>query len=163
MSQDVSPQVSDEHRLVRVFALVVGIVFVLVGVAGFVPGLTEGVGEMTFAGPDSDAFLFGVFAVSILHNLVHLLFGVAGIAAATRAAASRGYLIVGGGVYLLLWVYGVGTHDDSAANFVPLNRADDWLHLGLGLGMIGLGVLATTVERRHNVYPEPPEEREAQS
>ncbi len=163
MSEDASARTSYDHRLVRMFSLAVGIVFVLVGIAGFIPGLTEGVGEMTFAGADSDAFLFGVFAVSILHNLVHLLFGVAGIAAAARATASRGYLIGGGGVYLLLWIYGVGTHDDSAANFVPLNSADDWLHLGLGLGMIGLGVLATTVERRRNVYPEPPEEREARS
>lgn len=160
MSEDASRRAQYDHRLVRMFSLAVGIVFVLVGIAGFIPGLTEGVGEMTFAGPDSDAFLFGVFAVSILHNLVHLLFGVAGIAAAARATASRGYLIVGGGVYLLLWIYGVGTHDDSAANFVPLNSADDWLHLGLGLGMIGLGVLATAVERRRAVYPEPPEERE---
>lgn len=45
--------------------------------------------------------------MSILHNLVHLLFGVAGILAAKAAATSRTYLIGGGVIYLVLWIYGV--------------------------------------------------------
>ncbi len=52
------------------------------------------------------------------------------------------YLIGGGGVYLVLWVYGLLIDQESDANFVPLNDADNWLHLGLGLGMIALGLLA---------------------
>lgn len=43
----------------------------------------------------------------------------------------------------MLWLYGLVIDHDSAANFVPLNTADNWLHLVLGLGMIGLGVLLT--------------------
>lgn len=143
------------RRPVQVLALAVGVVFLVVGVLGFVPGITTDYGGMQFAGAGSSAMLFGVFAVSVLHNVVHLLFGVAGVWGASRAQTARGYLVVGGGVYLLLWIYGVGTHDDSSANFVPLNKADDWLHLGLAVGMIALGVLGTAIERSHGEYPQP--------
>ena len=86
----------------------------------------------------------GVFQVSILHNIVHLLFGVAGLAAARSASAARRYLIVGGAVYLVLWIYGlIFGNSDSAANFIPVNTADNWLHLVLGAGMIALGFLLT--------------------
>jgi hypothetical protein len=143
------------RRPVQMLAMLVGVVFLVVGVLGFIPGITTGYGGMQFAGHGSTALLFGVFAVSILHNIVHLLFGVAGVLAARSGQAARAFLVVGGGVYLLLWIYGVGTQDNSAANFVPLNEADDWLHLGLAVGMIALGVLATAVERSRGQYPQP--------
>jgi hypothetical protein len=44
-------------------------------------------------------------------------------------------------VYLVLWVYGLLIESDSAANFVPLNTADNWLHLALGVGMVALALL----------------------
>jgi hypothetical protein len=51
---------------------------------------------------------------------------------------------VGGGViYLLLWLYGMIVDQNSSANFVPVNSADNWLHLLLGLGMVALGFLMT--------------------
>ncbi|MCU1572617.1 MAG: hypothetical protein JWO93_703, partial [Micrococcaceae bacterium] len=57
---------------------------------------------------------------------------------------SRNYLIVGGVIYLVLWIYGLlAGNSDSAANFVPVNTADNWLHFVLGIGMIALGVLLT--------------------
>ena len=84
--------------------------------------------------------LVGVFQVSILHNIVHLLFGVAGFLAARTAGGARAFLIGGGAVYLVLWLYGLVIDKTSEANFVPLNSADDWLHFVLGIGMIGLGV-----------------------
>ncbi len=121
-------------------ALIVGIVFLLVGVAGFIPGLTTNIDTMQFAGHMSEAMLLGVFQVSILHNIVHLLFGVVGVVCAMRVAASRWYLIAGGVVYLVLWLYGLIVPGEHTANFVPLNDADNWLHLGLGVGMILLGV-----------------------
>ncbi|EHY88329.1 DUF4383 domain-containing protein [Saccharomonospora azurea] len=120
---------------------VVGAVFLVVGILGFIPGVTTDYGTMQFAGHESQAMLFGVFQVSILHNIVHLLFGVVGLAAMRTAGAARGYLIGGGVIYLALWIYGLVVGSESAANFVPLNRADDWLHLGLGIGMIALGAL----------------------
>jgi len=90
----------------RAAALVAG-VFLLVGVLGFIPGITTGVGQMDFAGHHSDAELLGVFQVSILHNIVHLLFGVVGLALARTAAGARNFLIGGGAVYLVLWLYGL--------------------------------------------------------
>jgi hypothetical protein len=50
--------------------------------------------------------------------------------------------MVGGILYLLLWLYGLVVNEASEANFVPLNNADDWLHLFLGAGMIALSFLS---------------------
>lgn len=97
---------------------------------------------MEFAGHESDALLLGLFQVSILHNIVHLLFGVAGLAMSRTARNAIAYLIGGGAIYLVLWIYGMVIDKTSEANFMPLNDADDWLHFFLGLGMIALGLLA---------------------
>jgi hypothetical protein len=125
---------------VQTATLLVGIVFLIVGVAGFIPGITTHYGDMSFAGHDSMAKLLGIFMVSVLHNIVHLLFGIAGIMFARSAVAARNYLIVGGVIYLVLWIYGLVIDQMSAANFVPINTPDNWLHLVLGVGMIGVGV-----------------------
>jgi hypothetical protein len=124
---------------VRLAATVVAAVFLLVGILGFIPGVTD-LNQMQFAGPGSEAMLLGLFQVSVLHNLVHLAFGVAGLALARTAGGARNFLIGGGAVYLVLWLYGLLIDQDGAANFVPVNNADNWLHLGLAVGMIGLGV-----------------------
>ncbi|HYN94449.1 MAG TPA: DUF4383 domain-containing protein [Pilimelia sp.] len=123
--------------------MVVGAVFLLVGILGFIPGITTDYDTMKFAGHESEAKLLGVFQVSILHNIVHLLFGAAGLALARRADTARTYLIAGGAVYIVLWLYGLVIDHESGANFVPVNNADNWLHLLLGLGMIALGFLTT--------------------
>jgi hypothetical protein len=122
-------------------AMAVGVVFVLVGIAGFIPGITTNLGDLEFAGPDSGAELLGIFQVSVLHNVVHLIFGALGIYAASSFSASRLYLIGGGLVYALLVVYGAIVDKASDANFVPLNSADDWLHVVLAAGMIALGLI----------------------
>ncbi|MCK8609622.1 DUF4383 domain-containing protein [Agromyces sp. C10] len=124
-------------------ALIVGIVFLVVGILGFIPGITTNVDQMQFAGHHSEALLLGIFQVSILHNIVHLLFGVAGVLLARSYSGSKNFLIWGGAVYALLWLYGLLVAEDSAANFVPMNDADDWLHFVLAVGMIALGVLLT--------------------
>jgi len=111
-----------------------------VGVLGFVPGLTTNYRAMSFASHHSEALLLGLFQVSILHNIVHLLFGVAGVVMARSTAGSRNYLVAGGIMYLALFLYGLIIPMSSGANFVPVNSADNFLHLVLGIGMIGLGV-----------------------
>ncbi|GAA2499831.1 DUF4383 domain-containing protein [Streptomyces gobitricini] len=124
-------------------ALAVGAVFLLVGILGFIPGITTDYDTMKFAEHHSEAKLLGIFQVSILHNIVHLLFGIAGIAMARTAPSARNFLVGGGVIYLILWIYGLIIDRDSAANFIPVNMADNWLHFVLGVGMIALGVLLT--------------------
>ncbi|MGV0741545.1 DUF4383 domain-containing protein [Mycolicibacterium sp. XJ870] len=121
-------------------AIVVGATFLLVGVLGFIPGITTDYGDLQFAGHHSDAQLLGVFNVSILHNVVHLAFGAAGLLMGRTAKLARTYLIGGGIIYAVLWLYGMVIDRDSAANFIPVNTADNWLHFGLAVVMILLGV-----------------------
>ena len=123
-------------------ALGLGWVFLVVGVLGFIPGITSNYGAMTFAGHESGAMLLGIFQVSILHNIVHMLFGAAGLYMARTSRMARGFLVGGSIVYLVLWIYGlvIGGDSMSAANFVPFNTADNWLHLALGVVMVALGL-----------------------
>ncbi|MDX6475168.1 MAG: hypothetical protein QOH95_679 [Gaiellaceae bacterium] len=124
---------------VQSLAALVSVVFLLVGVLGFVPGITTHYGDLSFAGHDSGAKLLGIFQVSILHNIVHLLFGVVGFVLAKTADGARTFLLGGGAVYLVLWLIGVL----GAGDWIPSNTADNWLHFVLGLGMIALGVVAS--------------------
>ena len=126
---------------VQKVALAAAAVFALIGVLGFIPGITTHYGELTFAGHHSEAKLLGVFQVSVLHNLVHLLFGLVGLVMARRLAGARVFLAGGGALYLVLWLYGFAIDRDTAANFVPVNDADNWLHLVLGFGMLAAGLL----------------------
>jgi len=122
-------------------------------VFGFIPGVTTNFGDMEFAGHESEAKLFGIFQVSVLHNVVHLAFGVAGLLVARTWSLARSFLIGGGVIYLVLWLYGlvVGRNDD--ANFIPLNTADDWLHFVLGAGMIALGMLVPKLAEQGRTGP----------
>jgi hypothetical protein len=131
-------------------AALVGLVFLVVGIAGFIPGITTDLYDgLEVAGHDGDAELLGIFEVSVLHNLVHLAFGVAGLALARTVPRARAFLVGGGAIYLVLWLYGLIVDKDSGANFVPVNSADDWLHLVLGAGMIALGLLLSRHAARH--------------
>src|SRR5215210_2740764 len=124
--------------LLRTAAAVVGATFVLVGVLGFIPGITSSYSDLSFAGHESNAKLLGIFQVSILHNLVHVLFGVAGLALSRTRDGARTFLIGGGVIYLVLWLYGLVIGQESSANFVPVITAVDWLHFVLRLRMVEL-------------------------
>ena len=123
-------------------ALAFGAAFLLVGILGFIPGITTDYDDMAFAGTDSQAELLGVFQVSVLHNIVHLLFGELGLWAVRTWTTARIFLLAGGAVYLVLFLYGVLVDRDSDANFVPVNSADNWLHVALAIGMLAVGLLA---------------------
>ena len=114
--------------------------FLLVGIAGFVPGVTTNLYDgLEFSGNEGDAELLGIFQVSVLHNIVHGLFGIAGLALAATASGARTFLLGGGAVYVALWLLGIV----DGADWIPANDADNWLHLGLGVAMIAAGVLLT--------------------
>jgi Domain of unknown function (DUF4383) len=141
MAADAVREPLRERAPLRDLALLASFAFVAVGIAGFIPGITTHYGDLGFAGHDSGAQLLGVFQVSVLHNVVHLLFGVAGIALSRTTDSARTFFVGGGVVYLVLTLYGVVTDQDSGWNIVPLDHPDDVLHLALGLGMLGFGVL----------------------
>lgn len=138
---------SDNARLLKVAATVVAATFVLVGIAGFIPGLTTDADELHFAGPHDGAEaqpeLLGLFHVSVLHNIVHLGFGLVGLALARSVRGASGFLIGGAIVYGAVFVYGLVVDQDSDANFLPVNDADNVLHAGLAAGMLLLGLLLT--------------------
>lgn len=144
-SEPIAPVAGVHQRRtpIQYAGLAVGALFLAVGVLGFIPGVTAHYDQLTFAGHHSEAALLGIFKVSVLHNLVHLAFGIVGVALSRRLNTARWYLINGGLIYLVLFVYGIFVDQHSAANFVPVNAADNWLHLVLGLGMVSIGIALT--------------------
>jgi hypothetical protein len=129
-----------KYMAVQGAALLIGGGFIVIGILGFIPGATTDYGLLEWSGHHSGARLFGVFAVSGLHNVVHLASGAVGIALARTYAASRAYFLGGGLVYLALWLHGMFMYQASSVNLLALNSADNWLHFGLGIGMVLLGV-----------------------
>jgi hypothetical protein len=119
---------------IQAVAALAGVVFLLVGVLGFIPGITTHYSDLSFAGHESGAKLLGSFQVSILHNIVHLLVGVVGLGLAKTVDGARSFLTGCGVVYLALWVLGA-----VGGDWIPVNTADNWLHFALGIGMITLG------------------------
>jgi len=77
----------------RIFALVIGIAFLLGGVMGFVPALRNIGGHIMppLAVNATTGFVLGLFPVNVLHNIVHLLVGVLGIGAYSSYGAARGF------------------------------------------------------------------------
>ena len=124
---------------VQTVARLVGIVFLLVGIAGFIPGITTNLYDgLELAGDDGNAELLGLFQVSVLHNIVHALFGI-GILMAATVEGARTFLLGSGAIYVVLFVLGIL----GGGDWVPINDADNWLHLALGVGLIALGLVTT--------------------
>ena len=126
-----------DRTTVQTVTMLYGAVFLAVGILGFIPGITTDYGDLSFAGDGSEAKLLGIFQVSILHNIVHLLFGIAGIALARTFETARTYLLGAGLIYIVLFVYGLFVGNNDSPNFVPINNADDLLHLVLGIALLG--------------------------
>ena len=129
------------NTTVQKLAAVFGVVFILVAIIGFI---APGGMAMQPADPATAAKALGIFPVNLLHNIVHLLFGIVGLVFAKTAAGARTYLVGGGAVYLVLWIVGLA----GAAGWIPANTADNWLHFGLGVGMIALGLVTSRATAR---------------
>ncbi|WP_026535087.1 DUF4383 domain-containing protein [Arthrobacter sp. H14] len=124
---------------VRNAAIGTGVVFLLLGVLGFIPGITTQYGEMAFAS-GSEALLLGAIQVSMLLNIVYLLVGAAGVAMSKSATMARDFLLGSGALFLLLWIYGLVIDLSTGANFLSFNAGTNWLHLVLGVVAGGLGI-----------------------
>ena len=109
-----------DRSAIQKAAFLFGVVFLVVGVAGFIPGITTEYDRLSnFDG--EGALLLGVFGINWLESVVHLLYGAAGLASASSPAASRTYFVFGGAVYILLWIYGLVIDLDTSANFIGIN------------------------------------------
>lgn len=102
---------------------------------GFLPALTQDIERLSLAGLGSEALLFGMFHVSVLHNVVHLLLGATALAAAGSDRRCRRFLLIVGSVLLALVVYGRLDTSPVVPDLVPVNTADAWLHTLLALAM----------------------------
>jgi Domain of unknown function (DUF4383) len=121
-------------------AWIFGFIFIAVGIAGFVPGVTTHYGDLTeFNSPGAKDL--GFIGVNIVGNVIHLLYGVAGVVLARRWDGAKTYFVGGGLVYLVLWVYGLAIDLHSGANFIGVNTAANWLHFTFGLLMFAIGLV----------------------
>ncbi|MGH7562356.1 MAG: DUF4383 domain-containing protein [Gemmatimonadales bacterium] len=122
--------------MVTTVARVFGVVFVLVGVLGFVPA------AMT------DGMLLGLFPVNTMHNVVHLLLGLWGLVAAGTVAGAIGYFKAIAAIYALLAVLGLIPATNDLFGLAPIHGNDVWLHAVLALAAayfgFGPGARATT-------------------
>lgn len=119
----------------------VGLFFLVVGALGFVPQVTVHHEALRLVGYGSSARLFGVFQISVLLNLVHLLFGLAGLAMSRTIVGARTFLVGGGALYLVVSLFGAPVGQPGARDLLPVNAAAGWLHLGLGALMVAAGAV----------------------
>ena len=115
---------------VRTFALVFGIVFLVVGVLGFVPGITRMHGDdpnLVVEGP-GHGLLLGLFHVNVLHNLVHILFGVMGLVMYRRDDSAVLYARIVAISYALLTIMGLIPALRYTFGLIPIEGHDVWLH-----------------------------------
>jgi hypothetical protein len=118
----------------RLLATVFGIVYVLIGIAGFF--VTSGVGFFDTSG----GLLLGIFEVNIFHNVAHILIGAALlIAGLSGVRASKTVNAVVGAAYLLLGIVGLFIVG-SAFNILAINGADNVLHFGSAVLLLAVGL-----------------------
>jgi hypothetical protein len=112
-------------------AITFGIVLLVVGILGFVPGATR------------DGMLLGLFHVNTAHNAVHLLSGAVALwAGFTTTANARLFFRVFGVVYALVAVLGFFTGDGMILGIISNNAADTWLHVAIAAVALYLGFVA---------------------
>jgi hypothetical protein len=129
------------------FTLITGIIFVLVGVMGFIPGFVK---EAT-ATPDMAGlsftpgygYLLGLFPINVLHNVVHLLVGILGIVASVSLGSARLYSGVLAIFYGLLTVMGLFPPTQSTLGLIPIFGNDVWLHGLTAAIAVYFGFIAT--------------------
>jgi hypothetical protein len=115
--------------MVRTFALVFGIIYLVVGILGFVPGLVQPAHHgPALAVEANHGMLLGLFPINLLHNLVHLVIGICGIVASRALPAARWYSRGLAGFYGLLAILGLLPATNTLFGLVPIYGHDVWLH-----------------------------------
>ncbi len=116
----------------RLFALIVGIAYVLAGIAGFIPGISPEHDPRDLAVNTAYRDVLGLFPANILHHFVHLAIGVLGILAYRSFAAARTYSRALAILYAVLGIMGLidAGNINTTFDLIPLFGNDIWLHLG---------------------------------
>ena len=115
----------------RRFAMILGVVFVLVGVLAFIPGVNRpdpvGAPNLSVTGP-GHGYLLGLFHVNVLHNLVRIVFGILGIIMARNAANAVLYCRIVAVAYGLLTIMGLVPGLNTTFGLIPIHGANVLLH-----------------------------------
>ena len=131
----------------RRFAMILGIVFVLIGVLAFIPGINQmdhtDETSLVVGGP-GHGYLLGLFHVNLLHNLVHLAFGAMGIMMARTAAGAVLYARIVAVSYGVLAVMGLIPGLNTLFGLVPIHGADVVLHLVIAAAAAYFGFVHRT-------------------
>jgi hypothetical protein len=130
------------------FALILGIAFALVGILGFVPFVTQPAG-LTAEYIQLNAyygFVFGLFPVNVLHDAVHLLFGIWGILASLRFAASVAFARTVTWIYGIIVILGLIPITGTLFGAMPIYGHDIWLHAIIVLVAAYAGYGAASLE-----------------
>lgn len=133
----------------RTFATVFGVVFLLAGVSGFVPGLSPEHTHPDLAVTSGSRLALGLFPVNVLHDLVHLGFGVWGLLAARSIAGALAYARSVAVIYGLLTILGLIPATDTTFGLVPIYGNDIWLHAGLAIVAAYFGFVHKEHAREH--------------
>ena len=113
------------QRVAQIF----GVIFLIIGIAGFF-----------FSMSMDEGLLLGMFPINVAHNIVHLLFGLWGLAAARSFAGAKSYAQITGVLYLVLAV--LGFVDPTGFGLIPIGGNDIWLHAAIGLVLSYVGFTA---------------------
>lgn len=116
----------------RTFATIYGVVFLLIGIAGFIPGVTTPHQNPDITIGAGLGLAFGLFPVNVLHNLVHIAFGIWGLASRSFSAG-RTYAMAVAIIYGVLTLMGLVPVLQTTFGLVPLYGHDVWLHAVLAL------------------------------
>jgi len=136
----------------RYFALIWGIVFLAITASGFIPGAwTPAPAHYPHIAVDSMyGAALGTFPVYILHNLVHLVFGIWGVLAYRSYDASKTFAKVVAIVYAMFAVMGLIPGLDTTFGLVPLFGNDVWLHVLLAAPAAYFGFMHRDTDRAHD-------------
>jgi DMSO/TMAO reductase YedYZ heme-binding membrane subunit len=112
-----------------------GVVFLLIGVLGFLAG-----GMSMEADPARAPRVLGLFPVNVLHNAIHLLFGVWGLAASRTVSGASLFAKAAGAIYLVLAIAGFVI--PTTFGLIPIGGHDIWLHALIGIVLLTVGLQA---------------------
>ncbi len=118
------------QRVAQIF----GVVFILAALAGFFAG-----GMSMESDPAVAPMALGMFPVNLLHNIVHLLFGIWGLAASRSWSGAKQFCQIAGVIYAVLIVAGFVAPDGFG--LIPLGGNDIWLHVALALPLLYFGFM----------------------